>query len=81
MVAVVGRVGSGKSTLLSGLTGEAIKVGSHSIINIDGSVAYMPQHNGFVGGDWQTKFVYLGNMASNRNSETTFYSSTFNFTY
>ena len=43
LVAVVGRVGSGKSTLLSGLTGEAIKVGSHSIINIDGSVAYMPQ--------------------------------------
>ena len=43
LVAIVGPVGSGKSTLLSGLTGEVIKLGSVSTINIDGSVAYVPQ--------------------------------------
>ena len=43
LVAIVGKVGSGKSTLLSGFTGEATKLGSNSNLNIDGSVAYVPQ--------------------------------------
>ena len=40
---VIGRVGSGKSSLLSGLLGEMHKLNRDGLINIDGSVAYVPQ--------------------------------------
>ena len=39
---VVGQVGSGKSSILSGMLGEMYKL-NHGRININGSVAYVPQ--------------------------------------
>lgn len=43
LVAIVGQVGCGKSSLLSSLTGEVIKLGTVSKVNVDGSIAYVPQ--------------------------------------
>lgn len=40
---VVGKVGSGKSSLLSGILGEMHKLNDDGKINLNGSVAYMPQ--------------------------------------
>jgi ABC-type transport system involved in cytochrome bd biosynthesis fused ATPase/permease subunit len=42
LVAIVGKVGSGKSTLLSAILGEMHKL-NDGIINVNGSVAYVPQ--------------------------------------
>ena len=41
-MAIIGKVGSGKSSLLSGLLGEMHKL-NDNLININGSIAYIPQ--------------------------------------
>ena len=43
LVAICGKVGSGKSSLLAGLLGEMHKLNENGRININGSVAYVPQ--------------------------------------
>ena len=43
LVAICGKVGSGKSSLLAGLLGEMHKLNESGQINVDGTVAYVPQ--------------------------------------